>query len=119
MTNEERRKQPRVDSHNLLSFVCLDGKNYACGEGLGRTLDVSRGGILLETHEPLDPRHTILLTISLKDDLITLKGRVAHQRPCGDGKYNYGITFTKLDKKAEEVLDRFIETFRRSNSPPR
>ena len=44
----DNRKHPRFDSGNLLSYVCLDNQNKIVQQGMGKTIDVSEGGILLE-----------------------------------------------------------------------
>ena len=55
MDQEDKRKNQRIDSHNLLTYSCLDKNGAVITQGMGRTLDVSEGGILLETQAKLDP----------------------------------------------------------------
>ena len=57
MMTLEKRIKPRADSHNILSYVCLDEENEIVEQGMGRTLNVSEGGILLETHDSIDLEH--------------------------------------------------------------
>ena len=81
----DKRRTPRVDSPNLLTYVCFDERNSMVSQGMGRTLNVSEGGILLETHVPIDPQHLILLDIALEDDLMQFRGKIAHTRKREDG----------------------------------
>ncbi len=109
MTTENKRKHERIHSLNL-SYICLDEDNNIVKQGMGRTLNISESGILLETHFPIESTHTIQLTISLEEDLLDLVGKAVHVRSINGGKYQIGIQFTDLDKKAAKVLNKFIGT---------
>jgi hypothetical protein len=79
MTTQEKRKHARVSSLNL-SYVCLDEKDKIVKQGMGRTLNVSESGILLETHFPIDNKHIVTLTLGLEEELVDIKGRPVHTR---------------------------------------
>ena len=84
MSQHNKRKNPRVKSPNLLAYLCIDEEKNKVIQGMGRTLNVSEGGILLETHVPIDTRHTVLLTIAMEDDLMHFKGKIAHSKERDD-----------------------------------
>ncbi len=110
MATQEKRKHARIDSLNL-SYFCLDENNQIIKQGMGRTLNVSESGILLETHFPIDEKHTVTLTLGLEEDLIEIKGRPVHSRTNDDGKHEVGIEFLKTNKKAFKMLKQFIDAF--------
>ncbi|MGD1971228.1 MAG: PilZ domain-containing protein [Desulfobacterales bacterium] len=110
MTPQEKRKHARIDSLNL-SYFCLDENNQIIKQGMGRTLNVSESGILLETHFPIDKKHTIALTVGLEEDLVEITGRPVHSHTNDDGKYEVGIEFLKINAKARKVLKQFIDAF--------
>ena len=110
MTTQEKRKHARVTSLNL-SYVCLDEKDKIVKQGMGRTLNVSESGILLETHFPIDKKHTITLTLGLEEDLVEITGRAVHSRTNEDGKHEVGIEFLKINVKTHKVLKQFIDAF--------
>ncbi|MGD2185476.1 MAG: PilZ domain-containing protein [Desulfobacterales bacterium] len=110
MTTREKRKHARIRSLNL-SYVCLDENNQIVKQGMGRTLNVSESGILLETHFPIDKTHTVSLTLGLEEDLVDIKGRPVHTRTNNVGKYEVGIQFLEPDKKASRSLKKFINAF--------
>ena len=87
MTITDKRQHPRIDSLNLISYVCIDETDTDVIQGMGRTLNVSEGGILLETHIQIDPKHTLSLTIGLEEDLVDIKGEVAHSKPGEDDNF--------------------------------
>jgi c-di-GMP-binding flagellar brake protein YcgR len=112
MATEEKRKHARISSLNL-SYVCLDENNQIIKQGMGRSLNVSESGILLETHFPIDNQQTVILTLGLEEDLIDIKGRPVHSRTNDEGKYEVGIEFLESDAKASKALKKFITAFQK------
>jgi hypothetical protein len=107
MTSENQRKHERIQSLNL-SYLCLDEDNNIVKQGMGRTLNISESGILLETHFPIESEYSIQLTISLEEDLLDIRGKVIHVRSIDGVKYQVGIQFVELDPDAADVLKKFI-----------
>jgi len=114
MATKEKRKHPRISSLNL-SYVCLDENNEIIKQGMGRSLNVSESGILLETHFPIDDQLIVTLTLGLEEELVDIKGRPVHTRINDDGKYEVGIEFFKSDVKTQKALKKFIDTFQKKN----
>lgn len=110
MATQEKRKHARVSSLNL-SYVCLDENDQIIKQGMGRTLNVSESGILLETHFPIDIKHIVSLTLGLEEDLVDIKGRPVHTRLNDKGKHEVGIEFLQPGKKARKTLKKFIDAF--------
>ncbi|MDY6836649.1 MAG: PilZ domain-containing protein [Thermodesulfobacteriota bacterium] len=110
---EERRRHRRMDSLNLVSYTSMDNENQVIGQAMGRTLDVTEGGILLETHVPMDLAHTLSLTIGVKEDLVDVKGKVIHCRPGKAGRFQSGVQFTKMQNSSIRILKRFITAFKK------
>jgi c-di-GMP-binding flagellar brake protein YcgR len=110
MTKQEKRKHVRISSLNL-SYVCLDENNQVIKQGMGRSLNVSESGILLETHFPIDDQHIVRMTLGLEEDLIDIKGRPVHTRMNNAGKYEVGLEFVKSDAKTRKALKKFIDTY--------
>ena len=107
MTSENKRKHERIRSLNL-SYICLDEQENIIKQGMGRTLNISESGILLETHFPIELQHVVQLTISLEEDLLDLKGKPVHVNSREKGKYEIGIQFIDLDQHATDLLKKFI-----------
>jgi c-di-GMP-binding flagellar brake protein YcgR len=112
MVTDEKRIDSRVESSNLLSYVCLDENNHEMMQGMGRTLNVSEGGILLETHVALDPQYSVSLTIALEDDLMVFKGKITHLRKREDGKCESGIEFIEMDEVKRRFFRQYILIFK-------
>ena len=108
----EKRKYTRFNSSNLLSYTCMNSENMVVQQGMGKTLDVSEGGILLETHVPIDPQYIVHLDIGFKDEVVKIVGNVAYTRQGENGRAESGIRFEDLTGKGNEILLNFIESFK-------
>ena len=100
-----------MDALNLVSYFCVDDNNEVCQQGMGRTLNVSEGGILLETHAPIDEQLMVSLRIGLEDDLADIQGIVVHSRKAEGNHFQTGIKFQEITDDALRVLRDYIEAF--------
>jgi hypothetical protein len=107
MTSDDKRKHPRIPSLNL-SYICLDENNNIIKQGMGRTLNISESGILLETHFPIEAQYSVLMTIALKEDLLEIKGKPIHSRSNETGEFEIGIEFLEPDQESIRLLKNFI-----------
>lgn len=112
MNHKVKRKSERIDSHNLIFYVCLNEKDEPIGQGMGRTLNISEGGILLESHTIIDPNYTMSFTISLEDVIMDIKGKVRFSKKRKDGKFESGIEFIDCDESKKRMLKQFSAIFK-------
>lgn len=112
MTQEDKRLYPRIHALNLISYDCLDESGQVIMQGMGRTLNVSEGGILLETHVQIEPQTDVLLSIGLEDDLIEIKGKVITSKPGKEAKFESGIQFLKVGEAEFVILKLYITAFK-------
>lgn len=111
MNSNDKRKHPRIDSLNL-SYICVDEEQNVIKHGIGRTLNVSQSGLLLETHFDVKSTHMLLLTIGFEEDLIDIKGKVVHSKPGKSaGTYEIGIEFVEIESSDKIILNQFIAAF--------
>lgn len=111
MQIEENRKHKRIHSMNLLNYVCLDENGEAFAQGMGRTLNVSESGILLETHAPLAPKTVVSLTIGMEEEIVDLKGIAIYSQKNNEGSYETGIEFLSIRTAELKILQKFIDAF--------
>jgi hypothetical protein len=109
---KERRSTSRFDSKNLISYVCLDKNNHKSGQGMGRTLNISEKGIMLETHVPIDPNGSMSLTIGLEEEIMDIEGKITFSNKKEDGKFETGVHFYKPDEEKRRFLRHYITLFR-------
>ena len=108
--SQDKRQHARYDALNLLHFSVPSDQRPQM-QGMGRTLNVSHSGILLETHEPIESNQTIMLTIGLEDDLVVIQGETVYCKPASAGCYITGIRFYQMADSPRQVLERYIELF--------
>ena len=112
MTNEEKRKHNRIDSMHLLNYIYTDDTSQGTMQGMGRTLNVSESGILLETHTPpISVGSLVSLTIGFEEDVVDIKGRVIYTKESENDMFESGIEFFDVDENAIEILGRYIAAF--------
>lgn len=111
MASKDKRKAPRVDSLNLISYVVFDEADNAVRQGMGRTLNISKTGICLDTYKPLSRRQKVALTIGLEDNLVDIIGQVVHVRKRQNGRFDNGIDFVEMDQNQQSVLGRFLTAY--------
>ena len=108
MAPDDKRYALRTESSDLLSYICCDEDGNETTQGLGRTVDVSEGGVRIETHVALDLDLGISLTIALGDDLMDFKGNIVHSREKHDKRYEYGIAFVEIDEESSLFLRQYM-----------
>jgi hypothetical protein len=114
MNPNEFRRHHRVDSANLLAYTCRNQKGEIIEESMGRTLNISESGILLETHTQMDTRNTISLSIGFRQNVLDISGTIRWSRPNSNGMFQSGIEFFGIDEKALQALKKYIEKVRKA-----
>jgi c-di-GMP-binding flagellar brake protein YcgR len=109
----EKRKHVRIDSWNL-THATIGEDDMVFYEGMGRTLNVSESGILLEAPFTAEHGQEIELTIALYSEIIDIKGNVVHCRPGRNAGMNeIGIQFKHVPDYDVRTLKKFIKNFRK------
>ena len=70
MDELERRKHARIEIRNLISYDSIGRKGQIVSRNLGRALNVSRSGILLETAHSIDEDFVSIFTVDLSQSLV-------------------------------------------------
>ena len=111
MTFVEKRKHPRVDINNLVSYRWLDDSGNRTQEGRGKSVNISQGGILIETHDPFEWQDILLLFIDIKDESVSIKGKVVYCNAANFGKFRTGIQFIETNEKIVSFVERLLEVY--------
>jgi len=111
MSNSERRRYVRPESLNLLDYIVVDEQGVQGNYSMGRTLNISIGGILMETHIKLTAGQQVMITIGLEDDLVDVMGRIIHSTDHHDGMFHNGIEFFHASVEDRRVINKYVEAF--------
>ena len=117
MSMNEKRKYSRVDTIYLLNYEYIDkNNNDSVTQGMGRTINVSESGIMLETHIPFSENDTVDVVVGLQEDMVTIRGKVIFNRPVQTGRFQSGIEFVSIDDDSLKTLRRYIDAFNAMSS---
>ncbi len=100
----EKRASRRIRSLNLTSYTPKKGEKQDYIVSIGRTLDVSEGGVKVETHRKLAKGTELEMDIAIEDKIITAKGEVLHTEELKNGLYGTGIRFTSIREEDRKYL---------------
>lgn len=110
----EKRNYPRVNSSHFIEYILLDENQEELDRGDGRTLDLSHGGVLLETQRPLGGSFVVLTILDSTGDKIELSGRVANTRKANNsGFYLTGVEFIGSENEQINAIIAFLKTYNR------
>ena len=90
---KERRKYPRVEANNLISYSCLDETGHELAHCLARVLDINPLGAKIETYQEILTENIHLTSVDGDDNLIDIIGQIVHAHRADDGKYEIGVSF--------------------------
>ncbi len=114
MVAEERRQYMyRPESLNLVYFAVFKPEKNISQQGMGRTLNISLGGILLETYKKISESGKIVLSLGFKDDTLEVEAEIAHCIQKDNGTFHTGLSFKNVDKNASEQINRYINLFKK------
>ena len=112
--NDERRRYIRPESLNLLDYIVVDEQGVQGEYSMGRTLNISVGGILMETHVKLQAGQQVMISLGLEDELVDVMGRIVHSKSHHDGMFHNGIEFFHASVEDRRVINKYVEAFHKS-----
>ncbi|WP_321532905.1 PilZ domain-containing protein [uncultured Desulfuromonas sp.] len=110
MELKERRRDPRYNTLNFVYFSFQDPAN-GDGEYMGKTLDASLRGLLLEVHLPLPIGQRLNLSVGACEDIFEFSGEVVHCMDHDDSMFCTGIEFDPMTVEQKEKLEHYLTAF--------
>jgi c-di-GMP-binding flagellar brake protein YcgR len=107
-----KRKNPRVKISNGISYVCIDENGNEIEQGMGKTIDISLGGMLIETSVPIESKYILIATIDLEGNLIEIRGKIANSKKIESGEFLNGIQFLETPERQIKIIAEFIKVHR-------
>ena len=108
----EKRPKPRhkrLETLNLVSLSHKDEDGRVDLEIVGRTLDLSEGGILLECSQPVPSGNKeVEVVLGIREHVIKVTGDIVHARDLADGNIGLGIAFKDLSADDARVITDFM-----------
>jgi c-di-GMP-binding flagellar brake protein YcgR len=110
MPETDKRKYARIEALNVISYMCTDEEGNQLGEGVGETMNISQGGILLKTPLPIESEYILLTTIDFENNTIDIKGKIAHSQRDESGQFKTGIRFLGTDDDKLQIVKCLVKT---------
>jgi hypothetical protein len=110
MGSNERRKYPRVQIFDPISYLTLDGDGEMIHQNVAVVRNVSQTGIQLEVFLEIKAKKLSLMLFDLNRNQIEVKGKVVYCRKNESGQFSIGIHF--LGSEAENL--RFVKALVKS-----
>jgi hypothetical protein len=114
----EKRSHPRLGTSTPIAFVCFDETGAVGSRGTGRALNISQGGLLLETRQMVACPFIRLTALDKEKNPIVFKGRVVFAKPMEGRRFEVGIRFGGRPDERRKALTRFVKAFCRQRSKP-
>ena len=108
----ERRDSIRLNMDYPALYTRFDNQGRACDQKISHSMNVSLGGVKLQSSFPVDSGETLDISMALGENLVTFKGRVAYVKGSEDQGFELGISIEDIEDQDKISLKRFIYYFR-------
>ena len=102
MPDIDRRKYPRVQIYDPISYTGVDLEGNLMGQHAGTTKDISQHGIKIESVCDISSKYVVLTFIDLEQKLNEIMGKVVYCKKNDSGNFDVGIC---LQGKQQENID--------------
>jgi len=89
-------------------YTRLDNKGRACDQKVSRSMNVSQGGVRLQSSFPVDYGEVLDVTMALGGDLVAFKGKVVYVTFSEGQGFEFGISIVDIENQDRAALTRFI-----------
>lgn len=111
ISTADKRRHKRIETSNLISYVFIDKEGNEIEEGMGAALNISQGGLLLETYLPVNARFILIIYIDLEGQLLKIKGKVVYSRPGELGNFFVGVLFVDTHESQRKMIVSFVKAY--------
>ena len=106
----DKRKHSRVNIRVLASYDCYNEDGEIFDQNLGVILDISVGGMLIETDDIIKANYVEVVFVNHKNELMSVVGSIVHSRKSENGKAKTGLCFHGADSENIKIAINLIRT---------
>jgi c-di-GMP-binding flagellar brake protein YcgR len=107
----DRRRFPRAKTLNLIAHLTVGRDGQVLSQGMGKALDISKGGMLLETLFPVEKGTLSLMAVDKDLRLFEMKAELVYCKKTTSGRYHSGIEFSDTDSQVIESITKLIKAY--------
>jgi Tfp pilus assembly protein PilZ len=89
----------------------MDESGNQTKEGRGKSVNISQGGILIETYDSFEWQDILLLFIDIEDESVSIKGKVIYCNAAIFGKFRAGIQFLETNRKIVTFMSGLLKMY--------
>lgn len=106
----DKRKHPRVNVYVLASYDCFNDDGERFDQKLGVILDVSIGGMLVESDDIVEANYVEIVFVNHENKMLSIVGSVVHSRKNDNGKVRTGLCFHGTESENVKIVTNLIRT---------
>ena len=118
MQNIADRTCQRVKIEKGLSYHGLDVQSNVVDRYMGVALNVSQGGIQIETDHMIFTEYILLMFYDYKGNYIVTKGKVVYSKEDESGKFKTGIQLTGVNGDNHKFVKQLIQSYHYQKKVP-
>jgi hypothetical protein len=111
MANEERRKYPRVQIFDPISYLSLDSDGKTIHQNVAVVRDVSQTGIRIEAFLEIKAKTLSLMFFDMYKNQIEVKGRVVYCKKNESGQFSIGIQLTGSEAENLRFVRALVKSY--------
>ena len=106
----DKRKYPRINIRVLASFEYYDEDGKLFDQKLGVILDISLGGMLIETDDIIKANYVEIVFVNYENKIMSIVGSIVHSRKSENGKAKTGLCFHGAESENIKIATNLIRT---------
>jgi c-di-GMP-binding flagellar brake protein YcgR len=106
-----RRKYPRVSIHVPVNYALLGSQRKIESEFIGVALDVSLGGILLESFDFVSTEYVDISFIDMENNLAQMTCKMAYSRKTDFELIHTGLSFQGSETEKSDFAAKMIRAY--------
>ena len=111
MGKKERRKYPRVQIMDPISYLSLDSGGEILEQNIAVVRNVSQTGIQIESFLEVNSKYLSLMFFDLDKHQIELKGEVIYCKRNESGQFNIGINFVGTPDENLQFVKALVKSY--------
>ena len=113
----DKRKYPRINIWVPASLECYDDNGELFNRKLGVILDISLGGMLIETDDIIEANYVEIVFVNFKHKLMSIVASIVHSRKSENGKAKTGLCFHGAESENVKIATNLIRTHYHKKNP--
>ena len=104
----ERREHPRIKTLDLVSYENYETTKTELMQGMGKTIDISLGGMCFESTHALPLGSVIKLSMALGDAMVEAEGSIVSLNLTSDLNVMIHVKFSQLSDEHRQAISDYL-----------